>query len=316
MNTTPATVTWNDEIDAILGGDATAALLHTTPAGGAVALPVSPLGLRDRDAGTVSFTTARSFGKKLEHLARDPKVALCFHTRAHGYGGGDGFLVVQGTASVLPDDPARRRAVIEAAERFEGPTPTGRFWDWWLKGYVDDRVEVAVAVTRMLWWPTAAAEGQPSVLGPAVPLPPDAQAEPAKGTAPRVPVRKVARAVTALPHRLLAYRQADGFPTALPFEPVAHDAAALTLRVPESFPSGARRVGLLVHSYRPRLVGLAQRVCTGWCEVDGGVARYAPHTSTGFSAPPNKTLLLLMSGLMVRTAGRTTSPTPAEGRPA
>jgi hypothetical protein len=41
---------------------------------------------------------------------------------------------------------------------------------------------------------------------------------------------------------------------------------------------------------------------------DGG-ARYAPHTETGYRAPPNKTLLLLLNGALakkgVRQAART-----------
>ncbi len=297
-------VTWNDEIDAILGGDATAALVHTTPAGGAVAVPVSPLGLRDRHAGHVSFTTARSFGKKLVHIARDPRVALCYHSREHGYGGGAGIVVVQGLATVMADDPARMEAVLEAAERFEGPVPSGRFWDWWLENYVSDRVEVRVDVTRVVSWPTFDAAGRPTVIGPPLPDAPASQPAPAKGTAPRQSVRRVAAAVESMPHRLLAYRQKDGYPAALPVQLLAHDDHGLTLRVPPSFPAGTRRAGLLAHSYRPQLIGMAQRVCTGWCEVDGDVARYAPHTSVGFRAPANKTLLLLMSGFMARVSKR------------
>lgn len=52
---------WPDADDEIIGGDLTAALAYCTPAGGAVATPVAPVGLRDRGAGTVSFTaSARS----------------------------------------------------------------------------------------------------------------------------------------------------------------------------------------------------------------------------------------------------------------
>ena len=61
-------VTWSDEVDDVLASDLTALLAYATPAGGAVATPVSPVGMRDRDAGTVSFTTSMGFGRKLERL--------------------------------------------------------------------------------------------------------------------------------------------------------------------------------------------------------------------------------------------------------
>ncbi|HTR73094.1 MAG TPA: hypothetical protein VMG80_05805 [Solirubrobacteraceae bacterium] len=49
---------WSDADDEIIGGDLTAALAYVTPAGGAVVTPVAPIGLRDRDAGTIQFTTS------------------------------------------------------------------------------------------------------------------------------------------------------------------------------------------------------------------------------------------------------------------
>jgi hypothetical protein len=67
-------VTWSEDIDAILGGDLTAALAYLTPAGGAGATSVAPVGLRDRRAGWVGFTTSLGFGKKLERIDRDPRV--------------------------------------------------------------------------------------------------------------------------------------------------------------------------------------------------------------------------------------------------
>ena len=40
---------------------------------------------------------------------------------------------------------------------------------------------------------------------------------------------------------------------------------------------------------------------TGWLEVDDdGQARYSPHTSKGFTAPPAKTLLLVTNGLLAK----------------
>ena len=49
-----------------------------------------------------------------------------------------------------------------------------------------------------------------------------------------------------------------------------------------------------------KLIGLATRQHTGWLEVDGGRAIYAPQTEQGFKAPANKTVLLLANGFMAR----------------
>jgi hypothetical protein len=76
---------WTDADDAVIGGDLTAALGYVTPAGGVVVAAVAPVGLRDREAGTVGFTTSLGFGRKLERLRRDPKVAPA-PARARGRG--------------------------------------------------------------------------------------------------------------------------------------------------------------------------------------------------------------------------------------
>ena len=105
---------WSDADDRILAGDLTAALAYATPAGGAVLTPVAPIGLRDREAGTVSFTTSLGFGRKLDRIKADPRVALTYHAREHGFCEAPGFLVVQGRASYDPH-PDR-----EALERLAG----------------------------------------------------------------------------------------------------------------------------------------------------------------------------------------------------
>jgi hypothetical protein len=67
---------WSDAEDEIIGGDLTAALAYLTPAAGGVLTPVAPIGLRDRAAGTVTFTTSLGFGRKLERMRSNPQVAL------------------------------------------------------------------------------------------------------------------------------------------------------------------------------------------------------------------------------------------------
>src|SRR3954452_19878648 len=94
-------VEWSDAVDEVIGGDLTAALAYVTPAGGAVVNSVAPIGLRDRDAGTVSFTTSLGFGRKLERIERDPRVALAYHAREHGLSQSSRYVLVQGSASVV-----------------------------------------------------------------------------------------------------------------------------------------------------------------------------------------------------------------------
>src|ERR671931_2415394 len=114
---------WSDDDDAVIGGDLTAALGYVTPAGGVVLAAVAPIGLRDRDAGTVGFTTSLGFGKKLERMRRDPRVAMAFHAREHGLGErSQRYVLVQGTASFdeTPDEAARER-IGEQSTPFMGP---------------------------------------------------------------------------------------------------------------------------------------------------------------------------------------------------
>src|SRR3954471_23834257 len=96
-------VQWPDALDEIIGGDLTTALAYLTPAGGAVVTAVAPIGLRDRDQGTVSFTTSLGFGRKLERIERAPRVALGYHAREHGLSKSSRFVLVQGSATVVKE---------------------------------------------------------------------------------------------------------------------------------------------------------------------------------------------------------------------
>ena len=78
-------VRWSDEVDGILAGDLTAALAYVTPAGGAVVTAVAPVGLRDRSAGTVGFSTSLGLGRKLERIRQNPRIALAYHSRENGF---------------------------------------------------------------------------------------------------------------------------------------------------------------------------------------------------------------------------------------
>jgi hypothetical protein len=297
-------VPWPDDIDAILGGDLTAALAYCTPAGGAVVTAVAPIGLRDREQGTVTFTTSLGFGKKLERIKGNPRIALAYHAREHGFAESPDFVLVQGEATPLtePDRDLLENVIGPHAERFMGPPKRGKiFWDRWLQEYYGDRVPVTVRVERIAAWPDAEAAGEPRVYGaPLTEDPPPAQAEPKNGAGPRVDSQKAARRIGRLPNQLLAFKGADGYPEVGPVRIGDGSMAGIDLTSARPLPPGGRRAGLLAHTYNARLVGLETRGHTGWLTVDGERALYAPHTTFGFRAPGNKTLLLLANGLLAK----------------
>jgi hypothetical protein len=288
---------WSDADDAIIGGDLTAALAYVTPAGGAVVTAVAPIGLRDRAAGTVGFTTSLGFGRKLDRIKANPKVGLAYHAREHGFATEPRYVLVQGTATydASPDTDLLEREIGPASTRFLGAPRRGIFWDRWLGAYYADRVVVTVHVERVLSWPSLDCSGECEAAG--APRPTDdaeAQSPPGKGTAPRVDAVRAAARLRKLPHALAGYADADGFPVVVPVGIGDGTAAGIELTGP--LPPGGRRAGLLAHRYEPKLIGLEARQHTGW--LDEGT--YAPHTEAGFRAPANKTLLLLGNGFMAR----------------
>jgi hypothetical protein len=288
---------WPDDVEQIIGGDLTAALAYATPAGGGVVTPVAPIGLRDRDAGTVSFTTSLGFGRKLDRMAANPRVALAYHAREHGFASDPSFVLVQGTATydANPDATVLSDRVAPASVRFMGAPKTGLFWDRWLDAYYADRVLVTVQVERVLVWPDAACSGEPVVHGAALEQrATESQSPPKGGTGPRVDAARATRRLKKLPHVLLGHVGADGFPVVTPVGVGESTPAGFRLTGP--LPAGVRRAGLLGHRYEPKLIGLEARQHTGW--LADGV--YAPHTEAGFQAPANKTVLLLANGFMAK----------------
>lgn len=296
-------VRWSDEVEAVIRGDLTAAAAYLTPAGGAVVTGVAPVGIGRRDAGEVGFTTSLGFPRKLERIIGDSHVALAFHAREHGFSASPAFVLAQGRARV-DVRPSRERldALIPQAERYFGKTVRGPVWDRLLREYYFERVFVDITVERMVAWPDLSAAGEMEVAGAPWPAPAAPQPSPQNGTGPRVDVDRAAGRIAMLPHRVLAYRGADGFPVVVPVELAGHDGAGLRLVVPSGLlPPAGRRAGLLAHAYRPQLIGLSTRIFTGWLEIaSDGTAVYAPHTSKGFVAPPRKKLLLVSNGLFAK----------------
>jgi hypothetical protein len=290
-------MSWPDEVDEILAGDLVVAVGSPTPMSGVVLNSVTPLGLRDRNTGTVAFTTSLGFGRKLERIAADPRIAVAYHTRQHGHSNRPGVVLVQGDASVDADysQDARDRLAQRAAEHI-GQVVSGRFWDWWLQVYYLDRVRVDVRARRIVWWPTGSLHDQPVVFG--APLPeqgPSSQSPPRAAATPRVPMAKVRRS-TRKPHQVLGFVHADGMPFITPVaDPGVVDNGLVFKNPGNLLPHGARRAGFLAHDFRPGLIGLSTATHTGWLAVNEA-ALWTPHTRHGFVAPPNKTLLLIGNG--------------------
>ena len=296
---------WPDEVDDVLGGDLTCAIAYVTPAGGAVVTAVAPIGLRDREANTVGFTTSLGFGRKLDRLRTEPRIAMAYHAREHGLGDGANrrYVLVQGRASfdADPDPDYLENEIGPRSARYLGEPQRGFFWDRWLQAYYADRVLVTVDVERIVAWPDLRTEGAPLVVGSERPAePPKPQQAPKKGTGPRVDAARAGTRAGELPHRLIAYVDADGYPVILPFAVTGADSGGVSITSAAGLPPGGRRAGVVAHRYNPKLVGLETRQHTGWLEVADGSTRYAPHTESGFKAPANKTLLLLGNGFLAR----------------
>src|SRR2546423_9637306 len=146
---------WPDDVDRVIDGDLTAALSYVTPAGGAVVTAVAPIGLRDRERGAVGFTTSLGLSRKLERIRREPRIALVYHTRKHGFAEDPRYVLAQGDADITlePDERYLEEELGPRADRYLGARKSGFFWDRWLREYYRDRVPVEVTARRVFPWP-------------------------------------------------------------------------------------------------------------------------------------------------------------------
>ena len=183
-----------------------------------------------------------------------------------------------------------------------GPPKEGKlFWDRWLREYYQDRVPVAVDVERVSVWGDLDCAGPPRCTGRRTPA--TRRRRPSRRTAP-------GRASTpSAPRGACAASTMRCSPTSAGTDirrscrstiGEAGPAAGIRLRAQRPLPPGGRRAGLVGHSYRAKLIGLAARQHTGWLTWTSEGALYAPHTESGFRAPPNKTLLLFFNGLLAK----------------
>jgi hypothetical protein len=294
---------WPDAVEEILDGDHAIMLAYVTPAAGVVLAPVSNFGLHDRAAGMVSFNSSVGAFKKLDRIARNPRVALAFHTRAHATSERTEYVLVQGRASLCAPVEDYPSTVIEHWERIEPWRELGPIWKRWLRIYAL-RVEVRIAVERLIVWPDMACSGEARVEGAPLPAePPAPQRPPAKGTAARVDAARVAKRACGLPDVLLGWVGADGFPFVVPVRVGANRHEGIELAPPPmSVPAGARRAGLTAHWFSRGVVGQRQIICTGWMQAERSarLVRYSPHTQAAYRMPPSRLIYRLATGGFTR----------------
>lgn len=220
--------------------------------------------------------------RKLALMLRNPRITLTFQIREHGRTRDPGLVLFQGTAEVpLTPDPAMVDAHWERAAQFDYTLPRGLFWDWLLREYRNERVAITLRAHRVAHWSQTDGSGQPTVTGEPWPTdPPPPQQPPGGGTAPRIDQRRLETLLQPLSHRLLSYCGSGGFPVVLPVTVRSIDADGIRLQAPEGMlPLGGRRAGFTAHAFEPGLLGLANRVHTGWLEVgEDGSVLYAAHT--------------------------------------
>ena len=175
---------WPDTVEQVLGGDQAVMLAHKTPANGVVLTPVTNFAMQDAEAGTVAVNSSVAMWRKLDRMRQDPQVAVAFHTREHALTDRPEYVLVQGRASISPEP--WYDAMGDNWERFAGlPPDVGRFWNWWLRVY-HERVNVVIAVERIVVWPDLACQGTPQIYGASLPAEaPAPQRPPGRGTGPR-----------------------------------------------------------------------------------------------------------------------------------
>jgi hypothetical protein len=288
---------WPDTVQEVLDGDLAVALAYVTPAKGVVVTPVTNFGGHDRVAGTVHMNTSVGMPAKLERMRANPHVALVWHTRTHGDSTRPEYVLVQGTASLsdpIADQPQRMR---EMWERRTGPIETGLVGRWLRIYYL--RVEVTIAVERVVVWPSLDCLGEATVYGEPLPGDPPAQKPPKGGVGPRLDVDKAVGKAAKLPHVLAGWVGADGFPFVVPVS----IGPGFELSSPVPLPVGGRRAGICAHWFTPQVLSQRQQRHTGW--LDGSA--YAPHTQHGYAMPGSRLVYNAAVGFETRRRHRLAS---------
>lgn len=303
------------DLDEILDGDIGMTVAQVTPLKGVVLTPVTNFGW-DPQTQTITFSSDLAAFKKLRRIEQNPKVTVVFHAREHGSAAGDNFVLVQGEARFSwQPNRAELAALFDRWEQREhtagrpgvtlGPTGMGGgLWNWWLGPFWWDRVVVRVHVKRIISFPQRDCLTSPTVIGPQLPTErPESQKPPGKGTGPRINVTRAAKQVRPLPHRLLGWVGADGYPVVVPVAITAASRDGMTVTAPPDLvPPGGRRAGLTGHWFSAGTLGQRQVVMTGWLTSDDttGTVSYAPHTKLSYRLPPSRLLFRVVVGGAIR----------------
>jgi hypothetical protein len=293
---------WPASVDEVLTGDQVVGFAYVTPLRGVVLQPLTNMG-----DPTEPVSSSVTMFKKLQRIEQNPQVAFAYHTRKHGFSDRPEYVLVHGRGSLTPvDDRDWVERHRENWERFAGPLPRNRFSRWLRREY-HWRVGVRLELERVVVWPDLDCNGPASVYG--TPLPdesPTSQRPPAKGTAPRVRHARAARRAARLPHVLLGWVGADGYPMVVPVKVDRADERGILIVAPRGLlPDGARRAGFVAHDFARYTAGQDLLKHTGWLEATGdGVAVYAPHTQTGYRMPRSETFFHISSGAVTKWRAR------------
>ena len=273
-------------------------LAYVTPARGVVLIPVTNFGIRDRAAATISAVNSSvGVSRKLERVRANPRIALAYHTRRHGWTDRPEYVLVQGRASLSPPHPRYVDTIPEAFAKYAGGHPKdGRISEWWLLVW-HIRVGITLEVERIVVWPQLSCGGTPAVYGTPLPEPPDPQRAPAKGTGPRIGQARAARRAAHMPDALLGWIGSDGFPFIVRAEVTGSDDRGIALDVPPGLvPDGGRRAGFTAHRFTEHVLGQRQHIHTGWLEHESDRVAYAPHTNGGHWIPDSALAFQFVAG--------------------
>lgn len=296
---------WSDTVDEVLDADQAVGFAYVTPALGVVVAPVTNFAMHDREAGTVAVNTSVGAGRKLERVARNPSVALAFHTRSHSRTSRTEYALVQGTASLSEPIDDYPTTVRERWERAAGRVADGPVGRRWLRVY-HRRVEISVTVERVVVWPDLGCRGAFDVHGAPLPeAPPTPQAPPKNGTGSRIAHRRAARRARRMPDLLLGWVGTDGLPVVVPVGIAEVVEDALVLDAPAGLvPPGGRRAGLTAHRFSRHVVGQRQQIHTGWLDADADTIRYFPHTHRAYWMPASRAVYNVAVGFETRRRAR------------
>lgn len=276
---------WPDAVKDVVGGDLVTACATATRFGGTNLFPVCTLGEHDLDAGTVSMTSPLALCHKLDHLRVNPRMAMGFFSRAHGFATSSSYVLLQGDADVGdPPTCVPPGALRDGWERFLGPLPQGRFGRWALREYAERRVPIIMNVRRIVMWDDLAATGTPQVFGPAF-VDDVAGQDPLQRTRPaRWSKRSAGRQLGAGPDQLLSFLGHDGYPVVLPVPGTTAVDDGLVLRR-DDLPVGGRRASFLSLWFAAQLRGQGALQVRGWLDAGGGTATLRPTGVSRFNLP-------------------------------